>query len=223
MKATTPDQLPPAKLFDETFVVKLMKGREIEASFTLHKGVAAFSSDYFEAAMKNTFKEGQQNCIEIPDAQKESFAQLVAWMYHRKFEDYGAADSITALTNLFILADRFMVPFLGNILINRMHEKSLACDVVFPSLVTAAYKNTPQGSGLRKFAIDLWVKSMDEALGEWSRDKGWDTDILCDIMGAMYEDRVDIGNEVYWKERHLKMDFCKYHAHKEGERCTRKV
>lgn len=219
-KATSADQLPPAELFDETFVVKLMKGRKIEARFTLHKGVAAFSSDYFEAAMKKgTFKEGKDSCIEIADVEKRCFSQLVAWMYHRKFEDYGGADSYNALLALFIIADRFMIPFLGDVLINRMHEKALAEYPPLLPLVDVAYDNTQEGSGLRRFAIDLWVKSSSKMLVKRTRGTDWDREILCDVMEAMFEDRDDLASGAGWKARLLKMDLCKYHAHKEDERC----
>lgn len=219
-KATAPDQIPTAEiLFTEPFVVKLMKGGKVEARWTLHKGVAAFSSDYFEAAMKNTFKEGQNSCIEIADIDKTAFSQLVAWMYTRKFEDYGGRQSYDALVSLYILADLFMVRFLGNILIDRMHAKSIAQNFYSPFIVTRSYNETPEKSPLRRFAIDLWVTCSHANLAERTRQNDWGSEILCDIMQAMFEDRENIAKGVNSKERQLKMDLCKYHTHKEGERC----
>ena len=75
-----PPPLPTQDMFGETFVVKVSG-----TAFTLHKGVASFSSDYFKAALKeNTFKEGTENVIEWPDADVECFKKLVVWMYTRQ-------------------------------------------------------------------------------------------------------------------------------------------
>lgn len=219
-KPTKPDERPPAELFDEAFVVKLMKGKKVEATFTIHKGIAAFSSDYFKAALKkDTFKEGKNNCIEFKDIKNaRAFGQLVGWMYTRKIDDYDDPRQIY-LVDLWILADRFLVPFLGNAVINRIRDRSIASNILSQWVLKSSYKDMPEDSGFRKFAIDLFALSFTSSLGEECKKHNFSSEILCDLLTAHFKHRALHESHKCWSERVKTMDLCEYHSHKEGERC----
>lgn len=217
-KPKTPNEKPSADLFDDTFVVKLMKGKKVEATFTLHKGVAAFSSDYFEAAMKkDTFEEAKNNCIELRDIKNiRAFGQLVGWMYTRDLDESG---NETYLIDLWILADRFMVPFLGDLVINKIRDKSIVTSAMDEPLLLAAYKDSTENSGFQRFTIDLWLLTYWDQLGEQFKKSKLTKEMICDVLIAYQKHKAEFRDHWDWKVRVRRMNLCAYHSHKAGERC----
>ncbi|GAB7360233.1 hypothetical protein MBLNU230_g7993t1 [Neophaeotheca triangularis] len=219
---SSPETHPPLNAFEE--VVWIAVGGESGASeaktIPVHKGVLTFYPGYFKGALNGGFAEAQSDTITLKTESASSFAHLVRWMYTRQLPNRGTMQEGDSLIQLYILADRRMVPLLMNAVIDQL--RNLVAETgTFPThRLKDIYKNTIEGSPLRKFTIDI--------IGRTSYAK----DILSDDQLSWWplEAIVDLTRSVWTAtpcarlttEDQIKgMDTCHFHTHEEGFFCSK--
>lgn len=97
-----------------------------ETEFVLHKNMICDHSPFFKAAFTGMFKEGSTQAMTLEDVGSASFGLLVRWLYTKevyvcepgeeKLAQNGGTNiletSIIHLTDLYLLAERFIMPIL---------------------------------------------------------------------------------------------------------------
>jgi len=124
-------------------------------TFLVHKDFLCYYSPYFDAALNGRFAEGETQTIDLEDVHPKVFALFVQWLHAQKALDNKAAEICPGsliLSNLWILADRLLIPTLQNEVIVA-YEKALVAYKKRPTETTLdyIYKNTTPGSLLRQY------------------------------------------------------------------------
>ncbi len=83
--------------------------------FQVHKNYICHYSPYFEAAFNGRFIEGETQVLDLDDTDPLVFGIFVNWLYTQTVVDEeGIFPSCSDCINLWILADRLLVPSLQN-------------------------------------------------------------------------------------------------------------
>ncbi|TGO53103.1 hypothetical protein BOTNAR_0305g00060 [Botryotinia narcissicola] len=173
-----------------------------QETFQIHKQIACEHSEVWNRAFNSVFVEGQTQTYRIEDTDPEVFRLLTQWVYREEFDhvhsgDLNAShsddfasmvrciDEDSALLQLWVLAEKFMIPRLQNYTIRVLCNKVLICN---PNLsykdCRYVYDNTAEGSALRCFVIEhsCWSR----AFGLHDRDLvSYPVEMLGDIIMAL--------------------------------------
>ncbi|KAN0122829.1 hypothetical protein V8E51_001155 [Hyaloscypha variabilis] len=127
-------------------------------SFRIHKNFICYYSPFFDAAFNGKSIEGKSQGPELDDTPHEVFGIFVNWLYMQKIEIKSDCEwdiGCILLMNVWLLADRVMVPRLQNealLLLERAGR-----DREFPpSQYRRIYRNTTQDSPLRACIVKMW-------------------------------------------------------------------
>ena len=95
----------------------------------------------------------------ITDVSPRIFGMMVNWLYTQEITDEkGNPPSCRLSVELWILADRFMMPALQNCAIEALNQARIQGSSVSADLVKRIYDNTTEGSPLRAYIVDVFVK-----------------------------------------------------------------
>lgn len=144
-------------------------GKEHEEIW-VHSGVLSQHSGFFKAALRGPFSEAQTKTIILDDVDLDIFTSIVQWMYsgelneHRFWCDH--FDHASELVRLWVLADRFLMPTLKNLIINAMHQAMIQS---FPVPLLNAFKasqlwnEVPKDSEMSRYLVDVlvWIQASD--------------------------------------------------------------
>lgn len=140
---------------DYTKTIKVLIGPE-EQIFIIHTDVVCAKSRFFKAACSGRWKEGQEQCVRLPDVKPETFQCYVDWVYGGIFVAEGSGGSpVEMSTRLYVLGD-----ILDDIRLRNTALKALtsyACvELKHPSVdsICWAWSNTPPHSLFRKWIVD---------------------------------------------------------------------
>jgi hypothetical protein len=94
--------------------------------------------------------------MDFEDTDIEVFGTFVNWLYTQRITDSeGNAPSYCSLTNLWLLADRVMVPRLQNRLFAELDNSRLKkATSMSPDEYQRVYDNTHEDSPLRGYIVD---------------------------------------------------------------------
>lgn len=113
--------------------VSVEAGCEVE-SFYVHKNFITHYSPYFDAAFNGNFAEGQSQKLDLEDTEPHVFGTFVNWLYSQDIETAeGEVPEVSTLVNLWLLADKCLVPKLQNQVMHAL-DKS-AADTALKSAV----------------------------------------------------------------------------------------
>ncbi|KAK4954410.1 hypothetical protein LTR10_007841 [Elasticomyces elasticus] len=217
---STPDKWPSADMFDGTINVEV--GTKRKKPFTLHRGVLGFYSGYFEAAMKDNFKEGTLGLIELPTEDVATFEMFVRWLYTRKLpEPPATGDNFKNLIDLWLFADRRECPLLANQSLDAVRDETVRNWQLPTNKLQNVYDNTAESAGLRRFIIFLFGQIGGSGfLGEthrqdWPAAAVWD---LAKYLWKLKEEKAPIMS----KADLAKLITCAYHTHETGVECPKK-
>lgn len=76
-------------------IIKVLVGPQgSTTASTLHTAFATKSSDFFVAALKKEWKEGQGRVVRLPEANKKAFSLYTQWLYTDsvRFADLAGVD-----------------------------------------------------------------------------------------------------------------------------------
>ena len=129
----------------------------------VHKEFAVYHSPVLKAAFNSDFIEGQTQTYTLKEPSEITGRLLVHWLYfqqldiidHDDWELNGDSDEDLALMQLWILADKLIIPRLQNEVTRKMHQLALDEKYVPRNSLPYLYENTPKDSLLRRFVVDL--------------------------------------------------------------------
>ncbi len=148
-------------LYDSIIYVKV--GSE-QQSFGLHKALLCQRSAYFKAALNGNFKEAEDGIVGLNDEDPHLFQIFNQWLYTGALlfdsqdldPDEKNSAQWSAMLNLYVFAEKRVIPRLQNDLIDTMWKFFL--EDYFPAIeVIPAWDQTAKSSPLHAFLVDLYV------------------------------------------------------------------
>ncbi|KAK5696697.1 hypothetical protein LTR97_008001 [Elasticomyces elasticus] len=216
---STPDKWPSTDMFGDTIKVEI--GIQ-EKSFTLHRGVVGYYSGYFEAAMKHTFKEGQEGVIKLPTENVVVFEHFVRWLYTRKLpESLVMGEAFPWLCDLWLFADRRQCPLLANQALDAVRDETVRAWQLPTSQLPSVYENTAEGAGLRRFFIFLISHIGGSGNLEEDFRLNWPGEALWDLAKCLWKLKEDKAS-IMSKADLANLSTCAYHTHETGVDCLKK-
>jgi hypothetical protein len=202
--------------------VKIVVGpAKTKKTFTIHKDLLVYYSDYFRAAFNGSFVESKKKTMRLADVDVGTFEDFHTWLYTRKFvyEDDKSL-SFRHLTNLWVFGDYFQMPMLQNCVMDEIFAKVKLQQGIPTDMAKIAYAETVEGSLLRRASIEIiaYFASLSGKDGSIMADKfrgALTFDILHDLVKEL-----DIGrrNRVRHNEPPSR-DKCFFHVHDKDEHC----
>ncbi|TGO09184.1 hypothetical protein BTUL_0176g00200 [Botrytis tulipae] len=201
---TLPPTNPKKKPFSSpnemvTFIIGTGDKQE---TFQIHKQIACEHSEVWNRAFNSVFVEGQTQTYRIEDTGPEVFRLLTQWVYREKFDHVHSGDlnashsddfasmvrcilEDSALLQLWVLAEKFLIPRLQNYTIRVLCNKVLVCNQNLSYKdCRYVYDNTAEDSALRRFVIEhsCWCR----AFGFLDRELvSYPVEMLGDIIMAL--------------------------------------
>ncbi|KAH6671105.1 hypothetical protein B0J14DRAFT_515200, partial [Halenospora varia] len=146
--------------------------------FSVHKEFACRNSPVLDRAFNSEFIEGQTQTYTLEDNTPAAFRFFVQFLYQEKMTlDYHNEDPSDDLDHgrygdeyflkclkqeqdlvqLWILAEKFLIPKLQDQILDHLYRLRLACGPVTRPICNYVYSNTEPGSQLKKFVVDSWA------------------------------------------------------------------
>lgn len=139
--------------------------------FLIHKEFACRHSRVFDKAFNSDFIEGRTQTYTLKDVTPDVFRFISQWLYQEKItlavhderksnepanqHHWGKCSAQDLLlVELWILADRFCIERLQNVIIDNMLRIQRKCGPMDFPCYFRIYEGTEQGSPLRQFAVD---------------------------------------------------------------------
>ena len=164
----------PAPAFTSAFAqhgtVTLLIGSE-EQPLVAHESYLTKNSEFFEAAMKKEWAEGQTRVIKLPEDDVETMSNYLTFAYSRdlptskvaKGASRATVDDWKSLTRLYVLGERTLDKCIRNAVVREIERLSTTPDEKGDTgFMPAAASNmlfdgTPEGSPIRQMIIDKHV------------------------------------------------------------------
>ena len=194
-----------------------------EHGFYIHPSVISQTSDFFKAALKKEWAEGQERIIKLPEDDPVIFETYVQWLYTgtifcKTREEY---HNYNLLADLYIQGEKLIDTFFQDAVVNAIVAATRSYDVdgsrSWPGerTVNIIYENTTEGSPARKLMLDIWH---DQADSSWRCEstKTLTQEFLADLTFALIK---KCENGALHGRRLTSDDTCAYHKHAKEEPC----
>lgn len=153
-----------------------VKTRSNTVEFLVHKEIACYHSIVFDASFNGGFKEAETLEYELDDTTPGAFQLLVQWLYFQKLElrqlhpghravklTHADQSENMALAELWILAERLILPRLQNLVITNMYQIFIRTQFIPAQTWKFIFDGEYQSSSpLRKYVVDLVACYVDE-------------------------------------------------------------
>jgi len=196
VSATEDTEVATSYNFSHDDAVTLVVGPE-KTKMTVHGAYLARDLEFFKAALKKEWVEGQTQVIKLPEEDPKTMAHYMSFVYHNKlpFEHmipkerrhFNARWPI--LIDLYVCGERFIHHAIQNAVIEEMLRLThLRCPKGlrwFPtgSIVAAIYEGTPVGSPIRRLIVDMHVIHGSK---DWLSTNA-SAEFLMDVTKAFYD------------------------------------
>ena len=187
----------------------------------MHKDILCRSAPYFKAALEGGFKESKDQILELPDDDPTAFSHFQLWLYTGTIlQSHESAKDISwdVLISLYLFGDVRGIPGLQNEAIDVLIDKSDAMNQIVFYQLPRIYKNTLDGSPLRKLVVDLFtykkVILTDDFWFHEERKPCYSQQFLIDLAKSLYEDRARYKT----KDTEFKAVRSNYHIHNDGKK-----
>lgn len=202
--------------------VTLIVGADKE-SYTAHKDLLCFYSDFFHAALNGSFREAAERKIELPDTEVEVFEAFQVWLYTRKLTDNNVSTKVYPeyhlLVKLWLFGDKYQIPLLQNRTMDARIDKVDQDKETPVGVIHLAYENTTFNPPLRKAIATILAyrgkMSIDNAGETCLVSQSWPLQACLDTMAEMHRG----GKENVARGRMPKRGKCYYHVHAADEHC----
>lgn len=124
--------------------------------YTVHKDFVTHASPFFDRAFNGGMIEAQTGVMNFQESNITAFGLLINYIYTGEVE--GADDEpipIDELINLWILADRVLMPKLQNASLKAIEVQTHSSFSCSPQTYRQIYDHTVKDSLLRKFLVDF--------------------------------------------------------------------
>ncbi|PMD52236.1 uncharacterized protein K444DRAFT_637423 [Hyaloscypha bicolor E] len=136
-------------------LVTLFAGQNKEAkSFLIHKDFACHYSPVLKAALNSNFIEGQTQSYRMEEDNHEAVHLLIHWFYTQVLDTQQPKERLTgkpkdnedlALIQLWILADKLLIPELQNLVTGRIDSIRRITQAIPTGCLQSVYKDTSAG------------------------------------------------------------------------------
>lgn len=189
----------------------------------MHKDFAVHYSPALKAAFASAFVEGQTQTYRFEDTTEEAIRLLVHWMYTQQLDTERDMEKLkergpnganvtqnTALFQLWVLADKMLIPRLQNMVMDKIDELARYTRLTPTSHVRYTWKNTQYGSPLRawylkEYAYEFKRKYLDEV----KLRKRCPSEMLAELAVLLLQSMPDSARQ---KEKTERRDVSKYHV-----------
>lgn len=198
-------------------MVTIKVGKQKQAFFA-HKGLICHYSTYFRAAFHGHFQEATAGAVELDDDDVEVFKTFFGWVYTGKlFEPTSKPGEVpldwSLLSKLYVFGDARGIPALKDAavdaIIDRFTNVWSMPTYIFPYI----YSNTPEGSQLRKLAVNMIVYTTfpSTRLKDPQYEANFPIEYLRDLAIALCD--LPGGRSTSTKKQWSTRDRCQYHDH----------
>ena len=175
-----------------------------KAKFIVHKKFACDASPVLNAAFNSSFVEGQTQEYALTDTTKGAVSLFAEWIYTRNIvvllpenaEDLNVHKTQADLLNLWILADKLLVPQLQNraLLLFEDHHVKHGCIPI--GLCINVWSNTGDDCGLRRYLTNILVRQLPKEVYKNKKHQQYFTkEILLDVA-FLARDILGVGGKV---------------------------
>ncbi|KAE9381284.1 hypothetical protein N431DRAFT_392327 [Stipitochalara longipes BDJ] len=178
-----------------------------EKPLNIHKDVACFYSPVFKAAFNSQFIEGEEQKYRLEDASPRTVRLLIHWMYHQELDvgkilrnDKSKIDQI--LVELWVLADKLLVPALQNVVIKELERLRNKYKTTSTRCLPYVYEKTGPGSELRKLFISWCAFNVTSTRFEEKPDH-FPHEMLLELAQVLVEKMPDTVKERITDERDM--------------------
>lgn len=203
-------------------MIEVVVGESDRKSFFLHRGLLAYYSGYFRAALQGNFREGKSGVIRLPTEDVATFQQFVHWLYTGRLpaERVSGLPTRKEACELWLLADRRNVPLLGNLAVNAYRDLDASEWIIPVATSRLIYDNTSESSGLRRLDTYLFAATVGEiSMIDNDLRESYPADAVWEFMCGLIAFRKEHGANMLKQEDVRKLDLCGYHEHPEGQTC----
>ena len=120
-------------------------------------------SEFFKAALKEEWKEGQQRIVKLPDVEPHLFEAYIQWQYRGKinFGESPASYNFVTLAKLYGFGERLVDGVFQDRVLDTIVAGVRDAERPAPGsvCVNTIYRNTPEGSPARRLMVDIYVNS----------------------------------------------------------------
>jgi hypothetical protein len=186
--------------FNQEDLVTLLVGPE-QKKMVVHGTYLARTSDFFKAALKKEWTEGQTRTINLPEECPEIMAHYLSYTYTKRLSSrdqiyHGKSDFdyiYTLLATLYVCGERFINPVIQQAVIKEifrlMQKRDLRGVTWYPiqEEVNIIYRGTPENSPARRLMIDIHLADGNK---NWICEK-LEPAFLVDLAKAFYDRRLE--------------------------------
>ncbi|KAF2209495.1 hypothetical protein CERZMDRAFT_5765, partial [Cercospora zeae-maydis SCOH1-5] len=167
--------------------------------FVVHDFLLKQSSSFFQAALKEEWKEGQEKIVNLPEDHSEAFALYVEWLFSGKIasgsdkpEGRLSSSEITrehlVLANLYVLGEKLLD---DHFCAQTRKATAELCDIedsegyrIFPNYVAIniIYAGTKEGSPMREWLVNAYSEHGSKAWVEDADSRTFCVDFLLDLV-----------------------------------------
>ena len=190
--------------------VNVSKGT-YQKSFLIHKEFLCHYSPYFDAAFNGNFQEGANLTLDLEDTSPNTFDIFLDWLYTQKVpsdleKGENGPDVLRQLVDLWLLADRLLIPKLQNEALVALEQTRIALHVRPKYSFNHVYENTVEGSPLRRYMVQLGGSGFPshKEIPLFQKDR-YSKDMLFDMVNFMRTGNRE--NWVKFSEEELKQFF----------------
>lgn len=229
LKSKTPNQfqyvlsINPAKQISQTVYLLTYSNRTLydtiiyvnvgptQERFGIHKSLLCHHSSYFKAALEGGFEESETQVINLKDEDPKVFWGFNEWLYSGTVahQRYATNEKWSALLDLYVFAEKRIVPKLQNALIDAMINLCGEIESYPKTEIHLAWVNTATSSPLHELLGELYARdvSMDECFGQEAEEREcFDVDFVMRVAIALDKYPGASGNGL-WEDR------CLWHVH----------
>ena len=217
----------PSSLYKDYVYVDVGRSKQ---RFSVHKGLVCHRSKFFDAAFNGSFSEASTGIVTLTEEDPEIFDIVHTWLYTNQLtqskDGQDVECSFEQCRDVFVLADRLVMPLLCNMAIDWLKDFYLHEDVL-PSaaVIIGTYAITPENSVIRKLLVALitfaptnWRHFSLVRRKEYVKCPDFLLDVSIALEKQITHRPAKVKDAPFFKEP------CSFHHHAEGEKdCSGKI
>jgi hypothetical protein len=194
--------------------------KDVQETFSAHRGLLVHYSSYFRAALKPEWKEGDENAISLQDDDPDTFQVFFHWLYTKTLynaleEDGSIPLGYTSLFRAYFFADARGIPEFANAVIGCLFQVDLQTWPYPYNILLMVYDNTLPESNLRKFLVDVAINAFTFSRLETNPEM-YPKEFLSAVILRCKSLRVYPGSKGVGRENYkstMAAKLCDYHDH----------
>lgn len=181
--------------FSQEDTVTLIVGWQ-EKELVVHGAYLIRDSDYFKAALKKEWTEGQSRTTELPEEEPEIMSHYLAYVYDKELSTKQKSldempevwDCYNLLASLYVYGEKFLNPSIQQAVIREIFRLLSVRDNgnskfrPYEQHVNTIYRGTPERSPARRLMVDLYLYQN----GKYWVGTGFEPAFLADLAQALY-------------------------------------